>query len=162
LTAMVTPRRGGFVQSKGGGPALYRESFVATLRRTVAIALVLTTIFSLIYPRQESFWLFWLRAFPAIFWFPFGGHYVELAYLNLLRIRRPWVHRHRIVGRLLCWFIGGLPLGLGCWWTWIAVGAKPDFTLPFWWGMPFFVVAEFIVHAFLSLQGLPSFWNGRE
>jgi hypothetical protein len=28
--------------------------------------------------------------------------------------------------------------------------------------MAFFVVAEFIVHAFLLLQGLPSFWNGRE
>ena len=143
-------------------PRPYVETLGATLRRTLTIAFFITTVLALVLPHERSFLRSWLCTYPAVLWFPLGGHYVELAYLNFLRMRWAWFHRHRSVARVLWWFVGGLPLGLGCWWTWIGLGADPGFELPFWWGMPFFVLAECVVHAILSLLGRPSFWNGRE
>jgi hypothetical protein len=144
------------------GPRPYVETLGATLRRTLTIAFVITTVLAVVLPHEHSFSGFWLRTYPAVLWFPLGGHYVELTYLNVLRMRWWWFHRHRYVARVLWWFVGGLPLGLGCWWTWIGLGADLGFELPLWWGMPFFVLAECAVHAILSVLGRPSFWNGRE
>jgi hypothetical protein len=146
------------------GPALrpYDETIGRTLRRTILIAMFITTALTLILPRDTSYLRFWLVTFPAVLWFPLGGHYVELAYLNYLRMRWPWFHRRRYPARVGWWFVGGLPLGLGCWWTWILLGADPQFRLPFWWGMPFFIAAECVVHTVLAAAGRPSLWNGRE
>jgi hypothetical protein len=143
-------------------PQPYREPLWKTLRRTLTIAFFITTALTIVLPDEESYRRSWLTTYPAVLWFPLGGHYVELAYLNFLRIRWPWIHRRRTITRLAWWFVGGLPLGLGCWWTWVGLGNHPGFDLPFWWGMPFFVVVECIVHAALQLAGYPSFWNGRE
>lgn len=147
-------------------PRPYRESLAATLRRTLRIAAVLTTLFVAILAlagRVTGSWgRLWLTSFPAILWFPLGGHYVELAYLNVLRMRFPAVHRHARAARIAVWFVGGLLLGMGMWWTWRALGNTLPFELPWWWGMPAFVFVEFIVHGLLHLQRLPNFWDGRE
>ena len=151
-------------ENESGGPRPYVERLGATLRRTLTIAFFITTALALVPPLrgETSFGRFWLGTYPAVLWIPLGGHYVELAYLNFLRMRWGWFFRHRHVARVLVWFAGGLPLGLGCWWTWLAMGVRPQFELPFWWGMPFFVLAECVVHTALSVLGRPSFWNGRE
>jgi hypothetical protein len=143
-------------------PRPYVETLGATLRRTLIIAFFITTVLALVLPHERSFLRFWLSTYPAVLWFPLGGHYVELTYLNFLRMRWSWFRQHRYMTRVLWWFAGGLPLGLGCWWTWIGLGADPGFELPFWWGMPFFILAECGVHAVLTVLGRPSFWNGRE
>lgn len=152
--------------STGGPPQPYRETLAATLRRTIAIAVVLTTLFVTILKARGmptgSLWRLWLTSFPAILWFPLGGHYVELLYLNLLRMRFPSFHRHRRIARIAVWFVGGLPLGVGLMWTWTALGNTPPLTVPWWWGMPFFVFVELVVHALLHAQGYPNFWDGRE
>jgi hypothetical protein len=148
------------------GPQPYRESPAATLRRTIAIGLVLTTILSvglhLTRPASGSLLRLWLTTFPAILWFPLGGHFVELVYLNFLRIRWAWWHRHKRPARMIVWFLGGLPLGAGLWWTWTSLGNSLPLTPPWWWGMPFFVVVEFVVHAIRHALGYPNFWDGRE
>ncbi len=147
-------------------PQPYRESAAATILRTFAIAVVLTTVLSgVLYAAglaTGSPIRLWLTTFPAILWFPLGGHFVELVYLNFLRIRWPWWHRHRRSGRIIVWFLGGLPLGAGLWWTWTSLGNTLPAALPWWWGMPFFVVVEFIVHGIRHTLGYPNFWDGRE
>lgn len=143
-------------------PQPYREPLWKTLRRTLTIALCITTALTLLLPREGSYRHYWATTYLAVLWFPLGGHYVELGYLNWARMVSAWVRQHRTLSRMLWWLIGGLPLGLGCWWTWGALGTRPSFDLPLWWGMPFFVVAECVVHTVLNVRGYPSFWNGRE
>lgn len=147
-----------------GGPDVpvpYREPWPATCIRTFAIAFFIATAMTLVIPRTGGYARFWLATYAAVLWFPLGGHYVELIYLNGLRMRWGWIHRRRTVTRIVWWFLGGLPLGVGCWWTFAAFGYEPGFELPFWWGMPFFVLAEVVVHGVLALRGSPNFWNGR-
>ena len=145
-----------------GGPRPYRETLRVTLRRTLTITFFITTAISLTPLRGGPYWWFWVSTYAAVLWFPLGGHYVELVYLNFLRMRWAWFLRRRYLGRVGWWLAGGLPLGLGCWWTWGLLGTRPDFDLPFWWGMPFFVLTECLAHTVLSILGRPSFWNGRE
>ena len=114
------------------GPQPYRETLGATLRRTLTITLFITTGLTLILPREGSYVRFWAVTYAAVLWIPLGGHYVELVYLNYLRMRWAWFHRHRYPARVLWWLVAGLPLGLGCWWTWLALGVRADFTLPWW------------------------------
>lgn len=139
----------------------YREPWSATFIRTFAIAFFLATFMTLVLPRPGGYARFWLGTYAAVLWFPLGGHYVELIYLNRLRMRWAWIRRRRTVTRIVWWFLGGLPLGLGCSWTFAALGYEPGFELAFWWGMPFFVLAEAVVHGVLALRGAPNFWNGR-
>jgi hypothetical protein len=146
----------------GPDPTPYHEPIRTTLLRTSTIAFFVTSATVLLLPSDGGFLRLWLITFPAVLWVPLGGHYVELLYLNAIRLRYPWVRRLRRSTRVAWWFAAGLPLGLGCWWTWLALGAKPHFGLPFWWGMPFFAVVELAIHALLALFNKPSFWNGRE
>ena len=148
--------------SQADGPRPYREPLRVTLRRTLTIAFFITTVITLVLPHQSSYLQFWATTYAAVLWFPLGGHYVELAYLNFLRMRWPLFLRRRYLGRVGWWLVGGLPLGLACWWTWLGLGYEPGFVLPWWWGMPFFVLAECVIHTVLSILGRPSFWNGRE
>ncbi len=146
----------------GPDPTPCREPFQTTLLRTLTIAVFVTSATVLVLPSDGRVLRLWLITYPAVLWIPLGGHYVELLYLNAIRVRYPWVWRFRRSTRVVWWFAGGLPLGVGCWWTWTALGARPDFGLPFWWGMPFFVVAELVIHSLLAIFNKPSFWNGRE
>lgn len=147
-------------------PQPYHESLGATLLRTLSIAFVLTTLLTVLLiatgQARGALVRLWLTTYPAILWFPLGGHYVELLYLNVLRMRRPAFHRHRRSTRIGVWFIGGLPLGLGLWWTWTGLGNALPVAPPWWWGMPAFVIVEFVVHAIRQALGYPNFWNGRE
>lgn len=109
----------------------------------------------------------WLARFLFLGWFSFGGHWVELAYLNGLRPRLSHLANARLVAvRLAVWVVGGALLLPAAVLTHrlAAVGQLPDAAIlarALALGGPLFVLIELVPHAVLQAFGRPSFWNLR-
>jgi hypothetical protein len=135
----------------------YREPMRTTLTRTVTIALVAGTI--------VSRWLGWSRwplAVLIMLWPSFGGHWVELWFLNWLRPRIPAGRGVQVTARVATWFVGGILLGAAMALTAGAIGGLRFRQQPAWWlaGLAFIAV-ELVAQGALQLRGRPSFYNGR-
>src|SRR4051812_34748391 len=89
----------------------YREPFLSALTRAVGIALVAATVISLGRMKQ------WPVIFAALLWPAFGGHWVELWYLNWLRPRVGGGAGRQVAARIAAWFLGGIVLGAAAWAT---------------------------------------------
>ncbi len=95
-------------------------------------------------------------------WIGFGGHWVEVFYLNWLRQRLSRVRPTQVLARLAVWFLGGIVLTGG-----MALMRPVEATLrlrfaPWWAGGILFIGVELLVHLFaLQLRNKPSFYNGR-
>lgn len=130
----------------------YREPLRATLLRTVLIALVVGVVVG-----RFRFWLPWTA---WALWPSFGGHWVEIFFLNWLRPRLPAERWVQIGARLVIWIVGGTVLMMGARATGLAMGI-PALRMPLWWlGGPIFIGVELFVHALFQLRGKPSFYNG--
>ena len=150
---------------------LYRESVAATVIRTGGIAIIVATLVTVArlrhLPASSAEWYGWLVLVVFVGWFSFGGHWVELAYLNGIRPKiAHWSDPSLVFIRLGVWLIGGAILYLG------AVASRSVMTageLPgqadlfkvLLYGGPVFAVIELFPHTFLQLSGKPSFWNFR-
>jgi hypothetical protein len=134
------------------------EPLNQTLKRTVPIALVVGLIVALSAGNLRAWPLTTLLAL----WFSFGGHWVEVGFLYLLRPFLPPARPVQIAARLGVWFLGGVGLALGMGLTarlWLGAWRAP---FPAWyWGGFAFVGLELGVHLFLELRHRPSFYNGR-
>jgi hypothetical protein len=108
----------------------YEESLVTTIARTVAIAVVIGSVLAL-----SLGWGRWPVATLLALWPSFGGHWVEIVFLNYLRPRLPVARAVQAMVRLGVWFVGGLGLG--------------------------FIGIELFVHLVLLLRGRPSLYNGQ-
>ncbi|MEA3247085.1 MAG: hypothetical protein U9Q74_13105 [Gemmatimonadota bacterium] len=139
------------------GPEPWVEPLRTTLIRTVAIAAAVGVAVAPSY----GGWRAWPALAVVMLWPAFGGHWVEILYLNFLRPRLPAAVAPRAVARLVTWFAGGIVLGQGmratagvmlpsafAWLTWAKAGAG-------------FVGVELVAHAFLQARRRPSFYNGR-
>jgi hypothetical protein len=139
---------------------LHREPLRTTLLRTFAIALLLGLL-------VVRFWgggrlARWPLATLLILWFSFGGHWVELWFLNWLRPRIPTARGAQGVTRVAVWFVGGCALALGMDLSAMALADIRPAQWPAWWlGGLAFIALELIVHLMLQLRGQPSFYNGR-
>lgn len=137
----------------------YQEPLRATLVRTIAIAVLAGALVSI-------FWTHGLARWPAItvlmLWPSFGGHWIELWFLNWLRPRLPADRTVQIVARLATWFAAGCALGFGMGLSAMLLLNYPPSRWPSWWiaGVGLIVV-ELIAHAALQRRGQPSFYNGR-
>lgn len=137
----------------------FREPLRATLARTVAIAAVVGAVLAVASPGG---WRRWPLMTVLVLWISFGGHWVELGYLNGLRPRLIAARPVQIAARILLWFIGGAVLALGMCLTATALDALPPGRWPRWWlGGLAFIGIELVVHLVLQLCGKPSFYNGR-
>jgi len=136
----------------------YREPLRATLVRTGTIALIVGAIWAAAVGRLA----FWPVATVLALWISFGGHRVELFFLNGLRPRLPHSRAVQIAARIGVWFIGGIVLAVGMALTAKAVAAPRPIRCPAWWvaGLAFIGV-ELAVHLALWLRGRPSFYDGR-
>lgn len=135
-------------------PKPYREPLYVTMLRTIGIALV---VGALLARRMGG----WPQASVQVLWFSFGGHCVELLFLNWLRPRLPTGVPSRTV-RLAFWFAGGAGLGLGMGVTARALSGPVPIPSPAWWlAGAAFIGVELAVHLLLQLGGRPSFYNGR-
>ena len=135
----------------------YHEPLRTTLVRTILIGLVIGLIVARLQGQPEA-WPHW-TAF--VLWFSFGGHWVELFFLNWLRPRLAPARWMQVAGRLVTWLIGGTLLLVGARSMFWLFGVQP-FRLSLWWlGGLGFVGVEFLAHTGLVLLGRPSFYNGR-
>ena len=134
----------------------YREPLRTTLLRTGIIALVTGAI--------VSKWWGGLAQWPAatllMLWPAFGGHWVELWFLNWLRPRIAPTRGVQVAARMGAWFVAGIVLAVGMSLTAMAIRGpgKP----PVWWisGVAFIGI-ELTAHLVLQFRGRPSFYNGR-
>jgi len=135
----------------------YREPIRVTLIRTVSIALVAGAAVAL--PMGG------VRLWPAVsllmLWPAFGGHWIDLLFLNGLRPHLPANRLIQLLSRLLVWFVGGVALAIGVQLTAKALFDHPRlFSLTWATAGAAFIGIELVAHAALHLRGRPSFYNG--
>jgi hypothetical protein len=136
----------------------YREPLRTTLLRTGAIALIVGAVLAL----SRGGLARWPLATLLVLWISFGGHWVELWFLNWLRPRIPAARAVQVAARLGVWFVGGIILALGMGLTARALAGFRPAHWPAWWvGGVGFIGVELVAHLFLQLRGRPSFYNGR-
>lgn len=137
----------------------YREPLRTTLVRSSTLALVLGALLAWSWGGGLARWPIatMLAAWPA-----FGGHWVEIVFLNWLRPRLPTSRAVQVGARLGAWFVGGTGLALGMALTAMALAGFQPAQWPAWWiGGLAFIGIELVAHAALQLGGKPSFYNGR-
>jgi len=134
----------------------YHEPLRVTLVRTGLVGLLVGIIAARVQGQGAS-WPQW-TAFAL--WFSFGGHWVELFFLNWLRPRLASARWVQVTGRLFTWLVGGTLLMVGARIT-AASFSGQSLRLPAWWlGGPVFLCLELLVHALPQLRGQPNFYNG--
>ena len=137
--------------------APYREPLSATLLRTGSIALVVGGIVAWRLRRPDA----WLLVATLVLWFSFGGHWVELWFLNWLRPRIADARSIQVIARVVVWFIGGMCLGAGSVITMRQFPLTDAVTSPPWWvAGVVFIAVELIVHAVLAMRQRPNFYSG--
>jgi len=136
----------------------YREPLRTTLTRTIGIAIVAAAFVALSSGGLRR----WPSLVAVMLWPAFGGHWVDLLFLNWLRPRLPDTRIVQRIARLAIWFVGGVLIGIGvrvtaavvlprasmAWLTWPVAGIA-------------FIAVELAAHAVLQFRGRPSFYNGR-
>ena len=136
----------------------FREPLRVTLTRTIAIAAVAGAVLA----RFSGGLQHWPRATLLMLWPSFGGHWVEMWFLNWLRPRISQRRDAQIAARIATWFAGGCVLGIGMGLTAAAIANYPLSRLSaFWLAGLVFVAVEIVAHIPLQLRGRPSFYNGR-
>jgi len=94
-------------------------------------------------------------------WPSFGGHWVELWFLNWLP-RISAARAVQILARFAVWFGGGIVLAVGMALTARALGGYHPVRWPaLWSGGIAFIGVELVAQLALQLRGRPSFYNGR-
>ena len=135
----------------------YREPFRVTLARTLSIALVAG---ALVAP-----WTGGVSRWPMLsllmLWPAFGGHWIDLFFLNGLRPVLPESGTLRRLARIAVWFGGGVLLGAGVRFTARMLLGRPGVA----WLTPLvagtaFIAIELVAHALLHRRGRPSFFDG--
>ena len=135
----------------------YREPLSSTLARTVGIAIVLGVIMASLQGGLSRF----PEDFVLALWPAFGGHWLELWFLNWLRPRLPQARLVQIVARLGMWFFGGILLWYGMKLTAAALAGAWPVRWPAWWVGPLaFPAIELVAHFFLWLRRRPNFYSG--
>ena len=135
----------------------YREPLRVTLTRTISIALIAAAV--------AAPWLGGLRRWPVLvvlmLWPAFGGHWVDLLFLNWVRPRLPSASHVQRAVRIGLWFVGGIVLAFGARLTAMLLLARsPVSWLPWAIAGTAFVTIELIAHAAMHFRGRPSFYNG--
>src|SRR5690349_9830362 len=136
----------------------YTEPLRVTLTRTLGIAAVAGAV--------AAPWSGGVRQWPMLalllLWPAFGGHWIDLFFLNAIRPRLPRVGIAQRLARIAVWFVGGVLLAVGVQLTARMLLGRPALT----WLTPvtagtLFVAIELAAHAALQLRGRPSFYNGQ-
>ena len=136
----------------------FRETLRTTLTRTIGIAVIVGAVVALLSGGRVR----WAVATLLFLWPSFGGHWVELWYLNWLRPRLSAARPVQIVARVAVWFVGGVALAFGMALTAKALSGFRPVRWPAWWvGGCAFIVLELVAQLVLHMRGRPSFYNGR-
>ena len=135
----------------------YREPLQVTVLRNGTIVLIGGAIIALFSRRVQ-----WLTAILLMLWPSFGGHCVEVLFLNWLRPHLSVARGAQMAARLGVWFIGGAVMAVGAGLTAMVFAGFRPASWPAWWlGGLAFTGIELVAHLVLQLRGRPSFYNGR-
>jgi len=135
----------------------HREPLNSVVLRTFTIAIVVGAVVALIAGRLSRWPLLALLAL----WPSFGGHWIELLFLNWLRPRLPAARGVQALARVSLWFAAGVGFAVAMRATALVLVSLPMATrLPWWVGGLGFVGIELIVHLVLMARARPSFFNG--
>jgi hypothetical protein len=136
----------------------YREPLHITMLRTGILAIVVGAVLA-------RFWgglARWFIASLLVLWPSFGGHWMEVWFLNFLRPRLSITRGVQVAARVGVWFVGGIGLAMGMGLTAAALAGFRPAHWPAWWlGGVAFIGIELVAHLMLQLRGRPSFYNGR-
>lgn len=136
----------------------FQEPIRQTLFRTVMIAVIVGGAIAL--PSRK--WSIWPLATLLVLWPSFGGHWVEVWFLDWLRPRVSPTPGVQAATRVLVWFAGGCLLSLGMRLTASAfVPWRSSQWLTWYLGGAAFVGVELVMHLLIQLRGKPSFYNAR-
>jgi hypothetical protein len=136
----------------------YDEPLRVTLVRTVGIALVAGAVIAVSFGRPSL----WPVTSALMLWPSFGGHWLELWFLNWLRPRLSASRVMQNAARVAVWFGGGVVFGVGMWLTAMTLTSVQRPPWATWWAAGFaFIGVELVAHVALQLRGRPSFLNGR-
>jgi hypothetical protein len=136
----------------------YREPLRITILRTGTIAIILGAVLA----RFRGGLAGWPIATLLALWLSFGGHWVEVWFLNWLRPRISSARGVQVAARLGVWFAGGTGLAVGMGLTAMALVRFRPAHWPAWWlGGLAFTGIELVAHLVLQLRGRPNFYNGR-
>ena len=135
----------------------YREPIRSVILRTGTIALVIGAVIA-------TFWggvARWPLAALLSLWPTFGGHWVEVWFLNWLRPRLSIRHGVQVATRVSLWFIAGVGIAIAMRLTLIALAGVSPRHWPAWWlsGCAFIGI-ELMAHLVLQVRGRPNFYNG--
>ena len=136
----------------------YREPLHTMLLRTGIIAIILGAVIA----RSWGGLARWPIATLLALWPSFGGHWVEVWFLNWLRPRLSIARGVQAAARVGVWFVGGIVLAIGLRLTAMALVRFRPAHWPAWWlGGLAFIGIELVAHLVLQLSARPSFYNGR-
>jgi hypothetical protein len=135
----------------------YREPLRNTITRTCLIAIVLGAVLA----RFSGGRISWPIATLMMLWPSFGGHWIEVWFLNWLRPRLSIVRGVQVAARVGVWFVGGIALAMGMGLTAMAAGFRPVHRPAWWLAGVVFIGIELVAHLVLQLRRRPSFYNGR-
>jgi len=135
-----------------------REPLRVTLTRTVGIALIAGAALA----SRSGGLALWPVMSVVMLWPSLGGHYVELAYLDVVRPRLSASRIVQTLARIMVWFVGGALMVVGMRFTAIALHAPRPLPTSAWWiGGFVFVALELVVHLALHARGRSSFYGER-
>jgi hypothetical protein len=125
------------------------EPFSRTVRRNLVIAVCVATGISVLRRDFSSF----LPVLALALWPSLGGHYVEVAFVNHIRLHLPTASWAQMTVRLLVWFAGGVLLYLCMMVTTMLLSIR-ELPIRLWWcGGLLFIALELVVHAVLAIRG---------
>jgi len=136
----------------------FKEPIRETLFRTVMIAVIVGGAIAMSLRKLSI----WPLAALLVLWPSFGGHWVEVWFLNRVRPRIAPARGVQMATRVLVWFAGGalFVLGMGLTASAFVQWRSPQW-LTWWLGGAAFVGIELVMHFLMQLRGLPNFYNGR-
>jgi len=144
-------------------PEKNTEPFIQTVIRTIVTTTIIALIiyWSQIFPSGEKskltlFEMIW----SAIFCIVFGGHWLELVFINRLKFALPKSISAFYFVRIAYWFFCSIPL------FFVAQLIASLFSgntvyLGHWWTFGFFYIGiQLIMHAIMQIRFKKSFYNG--
>ena len=141
-------------------PEKNTESLAQTVKRTIITTTIVALILTLsgIFPSHEKskaaiFGVVWLAAFCIVF----GGHWLELLFINEIKFKLPKNMLLIYFVRLGYWFICSIPLYILANWV---VSFFSNKTKP-WWTFGFvYIGIQLLIHAIMHMRLKKSFYNG--
>jgi hypothetical protein len=125
--------------------------------RNGTIAIILGAVFA----RLSGGWERWPLATLLMLWPSFGGHWVEVWFLNWLRPRISIARGAQVAARIVLWFVAGAGFAFAMRLTVMALTKLRPARFPAWClAGVIFIGIELLAHLALRLRGRPSFYNG--